>query len=41
MQWLDTPLQPKGPRFEISFEFCFSSTNKMDESKFPLGNFLI
>jgi hypothetical protein len=32
MQWLEFPLQPKGPRFEPFFELYFSSTKEMDEN---------
>jgi hypothetical protein len=35
MQWLESPLQPRGPGFEPFLELSFSSTNKMDENKFP------
>ncbi len=36
MQWLESPLQPKGVGFKLFPEFSFPSTNEMDENKLPL-----
>ncbi len=40
MQWLQSPLWPKGLMFEHFFELSFLSTNEMDENKLSLGKFL-
>jgi hypothetical protein len=39
MQWLDTPLQPKGPRFETSFEFVFHPQTKWMKINCPWAIF--
>jgi hypothetical protein len=40
MQWLESSVQPKGPRFKLFSKFYFSCTNEMDENKLSKNNFL-
>lgn len=35
MQWLLSPLHPKGFKFKPFSELFFSSMNEMDENEFP------
>jgi hypothetical protein len=39
MQWLKSPLRPKGLKFEHFCELSFSFMNEMDENKLPLNKF--